>query len=420
MKKSLANNNHWYLFMLFPFVAGIFAMKNYKASWAKNIIWAFVVFFGLSFGFAKEIFQGTETSDVFRYTDQVKELYKRDLNFSDIVKLYEENQDIDILRITIAIIVSRFTNNEHILLAVFGFIFGYFFTRNIWFVLDRIIGKIKPMTFILLAAYFLVNPFWNINTFRFCTATHVFIYGLLPYLFEGKKKGILVAALSVLIHFSFILPLLILFFYVLLGNRIVIYFIFFLSSLVVSQINIQQFNLVIEANVPENLLERTSTYRDEDSVEDFREGKKGDVVVSSSWHVAIFSKALHWSLMALIILIFYRRKIIERVKKRYLDSLSFNLLFWGVANFMSTLPSGGRYLIIASLSALPLIIFFVQNLYGENYTSKKILIFSPALLFFIIVAIRIGFYYLSVTSIIGNPFFLLITDKNIPLNDLIK
>ena len=421
MAVTYSNKDHWYLFLAFPFLSGILAVKNYRASWAKNIIWAFVVFFGFTFGISEETSTGNGPADINRYVDEMKGLYEKDLSFTDIINLYKKNEDIDILRLTLAIGVSRVTNSHTVLTAVYGLIFGFFFSRNLWFVLDRMREKIKPVALLLLITYALVDPIWNINGFRFYTAIQIFIYGLLPFLFGGKKKSIIISSLSFLVHFSFLLPIGVLILYALLGNRTVIYFIFFLTSIVTSSINIGALNEVIDENAPETLADRTAGYRDEDRVENFREGTGFADTSNTIWYAIYYSKALYWSLMAFLIALFFKRKTIEQQNNnRLLNGLSFALLFWGVANIMSSLPSGGRFLDVAALSALPLLILYVQNQPNEKYLSQKVLLASPALLFFIIVSIRIGFYTLSVNTFLGNPIIVLLIDYNIALNDLIK
>src|SRR6187399_1549775 len=99
MSKTTVNTgySHWYLYLLSPFLAGVLALKNYRASWAKNILWAFIVFFGFTFGAANEI---SGASDIFRYTAEIEKMYKVNLSFNDIKKLYSENKDIDVLKLT--------------------------------------------------------------------------------------------------------------------------------------------------------------------------------------------------------------------------------------------------------------------------------------------------------------------------------
>jgi hypothetical protein len=50
-----------------------------------------------------------------------------------------------------------------------------------------------------------------------------------------------------------------------------------------------------------------------------------------------------------------------------------------------------------------------------------IILVSPALFLFIVVAVRIGLYSMSVTSIMGNPILaFFFTEQNISLNDLMR
>lgn len=420
MAVTYQNKDHWYLFLLFPFLAGVVAIKNYKASWAKNIIWAFIVFYGFTISISNESSKNDKTADINRYAMQVRDLYKTDLKFQDIVKLYKDNEDIDILKLTIAIVISRVTDSPQVLAGVFGLIFGFFFSRNIWFVIERINGKMKPVVLLLLIAYVLVDPFWNINGFRFHTATQVFIYGLLPFIFEGKKKGIFTSALSILVHFSFMLPLGILILYSFFGNRTMIYFIFFLASIVNSGINIEALNNFISENVPGAVADRTATYRNEEKVDEFRSGIEDPDATPVNWYMRLYTMALQWPLIVFLSILFFKRKKMALVNKRFMSSLSFTLLFFGVANIMASLPSGGRFLAIATLSALPLIIFYIQDIPNEKYLTNKVMIASPALLLFIIVSIRIGFLTISVNTLIGNPLVVIFTEYNIALDELIK
>ena len=226
MVVTYQNKDHWYLFLLLPFLAVIMAIRSFRTSWAKNIIWAFVVFYGFTFSITAPVSKDGASPDINRNTDQVINLYESNISFIDIAKLYRDNTDIDILQLTISIAVSFITDSPRVLTAVFGLVFGFFYSRNIWFVIERMQGKLKLTAILLLVAYALIDPIWNINGFRFFTAAQVYIYGLLPFIFDGKKKGILISALSILVHFAFLLPVGVLLLYVIVGNRTLIYFIY--------------------------------------------------------------------------------------------------------------------------------------------------------------------------------------------------
>ena len=420
MEATYQNKDHWYLFLLLPFLAVIMAIRSFRTSWAKNIIWAFVVFYGFTFSILLPVSKDGVSADINRNTDEITNLYQSNIGFSDIPKLYQDNTNIDILQLTISIAVSLVTDSPRVLTAVFGLVFGFFYSRNIWFVIERMNGKLKQTAIVLLIAYALINPIWNINGFRFFTAAQVFIYGLLPFLFDGKKKGILISALSILVHFSFLLPVGVLLLYVILGNRTLIYFIFFLASLLSTGINIVAFNNLVESSVPKVLADRTATYRNEDTVEELQSGTAYSDSPQRNWYMNLYNAGLQWPLTAFLAILFFKRKKMALFDKNFLSSLSFSFLFLGVANIMTSLPSGGRFITVAMFSALPLVILYVQNFPGEKYLTHKVMIALPALLLFIIVSIRIGFLTISVNTIMGNPIVALFTDYNIALDEIIK
>ena len=420
MVATYQNKDHWYLFLLLPFLAVIMAIRSFRTSWAKNIIWAFVVFYGFTFSISAPVGKEAGSADINRNTDQVTNLYESNLGFAGIAKLYRDNTDIDILQLTISIAVSFITDSPRVLTAVFGLVFGFFYSRNIWFVLERMNGKLKLTAILLLVAYSLIDPIWNINGFRFFTAAQVYIYGLLPFIFDGKKKGILISAISILVHFAFLLPVGVLLLYVIVGNRTLIYFIFFLASLVSTGINIVAFNNFVESSIPGVLADRTATYRNEDAVEELQSGAVQADVPQRNWYINLYNAGLQWPLTAFLVILFFKRRTMALFNKRFLSSLSFSFLFLGVANILASLPSGGRFITVAMFSALPLIILYVQNFPKEKYLTHKVMIALPALLLFIIVSIRIGLFTISVNTLIGNPFVVLFTDYNIALDEIIK
>lgn len=401
------------LFVIWPVLAVASAFRNYKSSWAKNILWCFVAFYGFCFA----IGEGNKGSDINRYVDELKQLHTVELTIPGAIEYFEDSGEIDVLRTFIAVSLSRITDSQAVLTLVFGIIFGFFFSRNIWYVLDRLEGKLQPITILLLICLLLTIPIWSINGFRMWTAAQMFIYGLLPFLFEGKKDRIFFAFASIMVHFSFIVPVGILMAYLVLGNRLVFYFSFFVLTLFVSEINLDAFNNIIESYAPEVVQERTSSYRSEKIVDEYREGPEEKIV----WYAIWYRKALHWSLMGFFTVLFFKGKSFFNQNKGWLNLFCFALLIYGATNLLSSLPSGGRYYSLASFFALTLIVLYVQNRKHDAVMRNFILAATPALLLFVIVAVRVGFYSISATAVLGNPiiaFFL--TDSHLSLNDFMK
>lgn len=424
-KKLQGSDSHWFLFILFPFFSLLTAVRGFRAPWAKNIVWAFVVFYGFTFAIGKE----SGDNDIIRYVDELKEMYQKDFSVNEFISYFTEKGEVDLARTLIAVIVSRFSQSQQVLTAVYGFIFGFFFTRNLWYVFDRLKGNLKWLSIIMLLIFFLVNPFWNINGFRFNTAVHIFIFGLLPYLVENKKKSLVFCFLSILMHFSFILPVGILLIYMAMGNRLTAYFSFFIISTFISNINITEFNKLLEDNLPEVFFERSQKYTDEDRVSEFREVRDDETGLAASqvedaiiqnWYVVYYNKALNGSISLILIAMyaFGRRRLLT--SQWLLNMYCFSLLIFGAANIMSSLPSGERFLMIALLVSVALIIFYIQNQPYERYINNCVLIVSPGFVLYAIVALRTGLYSISLTTILGNPALAIFTDYNLSLNDLIK
>jgi hypothetical protein len=100
---------------------------------------------------------------------------------------------------------------------------------------------------------------------------------------------------------------------------------------------------------------------------------------------------------------------------------SFTLVFFGVANILSTLPSGGRFLVIAYLCAVALVTLYVQNRASEKAINRFVLMSAPFLLFYVLIKIRIALLSMSATFVMGNPIIaLFLSGESLSLNDFLK
>ncbi len=402
-----------FLFLIWPLLAVASAFRNYQANWGKNILWAFVAFYGFAFAIGAE----NQGADIVRYVAEVEYLHGIQMSFDDAIEYFTESGEVDIVKTFIAVVLSRFTGSQPIITLIYGIIFGFFFSRNIWYVLERLQGKIELITAILLVCFFLVIPIWNMNGFRMWTAAHVFIYGLLPYLYEGKRSGALIASLSILIHFSFIVPVGILYMHMFFGNRLTIYFAFFVATFFISEIDLSAFNNIVESYAPEIIQERTEGYRGETYVENYREDSRS----STAWYVSWHGRALKWSVMGFLVIIFFKGQSFFKSNREWRRLFAYTLLFYGVANLFSSLPSGSRFISIANLVALALITLYIQNREQEVVMRRFAWAATPALLFYTIVAFRIGLYSMSATAILGNPIVaIFFNGEHISLNDVMR
>jgi hypothetical protein len=214
-------------YVFFPFFSFLLSLIYYKSSWFKNALWLFIIYYGFSLSFL-------ETIDAFDYKEGFEEIVRKSANsisFFDIIDPVETGT-IDFLVPSINYLLSLFTSNYHFLFGFYGFIFGYFYSRNFDFIISQIPRNYsaKVTVLILFAACYI--GFWNINGFRFWVATHIFTYGLINFIFLNKRvKGLFFLVSPLIVHFSFALPLAVFILYRLVPtySKLFLVFIFILS-----------------------------------------------------------------------------------------------------------------------------------------------------------------------------------------------
>ena len=119
-------------YLLLPFVSFVFVLREYKSSWFKNALWFFIVFFGFSMSYVDTI-----DAHVYRI---VFEEYARFKDFSSFTDVFDSSKTgkIDFVNSLINYVLAIFTTNYHFLFGTYALIFGFFYSRNIDFVLKQI------------------------------------------------------------------------------------------------------------------------------------------------------------------------------------------------------------------------------------------------------------------------------------------
>ena len=396
-------------FIVWPFLAMIESIRNYREPWAKNGIWLFVIFFGFTF-------VPRAGNDSMGYIVRLQELHNADVSLSQVLgMLYKDGSKyLDVIQTLITYLVSRVTGDYRILFAVSGAIFGFFFSRNIWSLIMATEGKLGAIEKILLVLLALVIPLWYINGVRFWTAAHIFIYGAIQILLYGRMKGFLIASISVLMHFSFILPVGILGLYLLIGNRTRLYVILFAASLFISEINPLSVRDFLLSFLPDFLHARVYSYTSENLIEAFRE-----IYALNNWYVRWHEAAIKIGVSALLFGIYFFGKGHWKEKK-VVNLYSFALLFAAIANSISSISSLGRFVIVSYMFSLASIFMFYVTASPTHPTRKLFYLLMPVFLFYFVVVMRTGFDNTGVLAIISNPIFAPLSLDDIALIDLIK
>lgn len=397
ISQSKKNTFYAYLtFWVWPFFGLMYAIRNVRASYVKNIVWLFVAFFGYTFNISND------DADVNRYKQSLNRLYKQnDQPYMDLLVEPYKNKGIysgtDIYAHIVTLTFSRFTNDFRLFYGFIGFVFGYFYSRCLFYLLDYVQNqKLKWLTVLLLMTLGLVIPFWNINGYRYFTAAMIFLLASLKIIFERKYRFIFLALTSVLVHFSFVFAFAILLIYLLLGNRVWLYAGFLFISMFFANINPQTINE--NASIaPKFMKNKVTAYTNEEYTLKVQENEIGN-----NWYVNGSGYALQFVIYALIIwiLIHRRRYFCSGLEK---PLMSFGMLLLASANVVSKVPSMGRFYVLANFILVTAFILIIQQYWQPRLVNRMGALVILPLSLFIIVSIRIGFDFIGLNTLFLNP-----------------
>ncbi len=411
--RTKAELYYYISFLVWPFGVMLASLQTREYPWSKNIFWLFCFFFGYTFIIQSD---SLVTADSVAYAEALYRYAYSDLSFRELWQTFysESTNYIDILQPIITYLVSRVTSNPSVLFAVFGLIFGYFYSRNLWFVIDRVKGEITLPLFIFLLTLGLINPIWNINGIRMWTAAQIFVFGALPYLVDGDKKKLIWAGVSILMHFSFIFPVCILLAFLVIRDRTNIFMILFILTSFIKELDLEMVRSSLSF-LPDIFQHRINSYTGADYAE-----LVGSRSESYNWYKAYSLKVLAWVSYALVIFVYFfcRKKL--QSNKSLVTLFSYSLLLYGCANVFSLVPSGGRFLVVATIFLFSFFVLFFSEMDKVKAFRFISVLSVPLLLLFCVVAIRTGMDYYGLNTLIGNPFTAFFIEDTTPLIDIIK
>lgn len=130
---------------------------------------------------------------------------QQDFNSALVWQMYKDGSLTDVYLIFVYAILKQYTSNPKVLFGVLGLVMGIFSYLSIK-QLYTIRKDGNNRHFYLIAfLYMLAVSFFNVNGIRFWTATSVFSYYVLQYLYFNKKYAIVGVMLTPLIHFGYII-----------------------------------------------------------------------------------------------------------------------------------------------------------------------------------------------------------------------
>ncbi len=382
----------YFLFLAWPFFSLFYSFFDYKSRSFRNILWLFTIFFGYTFVISNE------GMDANFYRRTLEEFHNSQISWSSFMALLIEGQvgRGDYIQPIITFLVSRFTDDYRILFALFGLILGFFYASNISILLNEVDKRVPIHAIPFLIFFSLLVPFWLINGFRFWTATHVFVYGVLRFSISQGKWYILVALCSVLIHFSFIIPtgiMLGLIFFRKFGYLIMA---FFALSYVFRGYDIYSF-LSYLPELPAVLNQRIGDYVHPDYIDIVERGKERTV-----WFLRLRGLLLvNLVAFSFVVIFGFMRRAVEKYQLDLMFYLSVAL--FGVANILSAFPSMGRLFTVSSLLLLATVSMLCQYERNNLWLKRLCIVTLLPITFYCIIELRMGMDYMGLNTFLLNP-----------------
>jgi hypothetical protein len=334
--QSAVNSKYYILlFILWPFLAFVTAVANYRQKESRKVVFTYLVYFGLTI----IVGAGMDSS---AYAENLK--FNASLPFSDFFKivggLYTSDTSVDIIEPLISFVISRFTSDYRILFATFAAIFGFFYLKSINLLYTRYQAKPGWNSLIYMVYFTTIVSIININGFRMWTASWVFFYGAYYVILYGERRYLLLTIGSCLIHWSFISANIVLLIYFFVGNRNLIYLPIMLASFVLPN-SLSPFFNSISMRLGGGIQSRYSGYTNEEYIMSVQEHAE-----QTKMFVSLSKEMIFYYLIMIIALIYiFNNKLIKDKAEKNL--LSFLILFLSFVNFGKGIPSfGNRFQIV--------------------------------------------------------------------------
>ena len=91
-----------------------------------------------------------------------------------------------------------------------------------------------------------------------------------------------------------------------------------------------------------------------------------------------------------------------------------------VANVLSVIPSGSRYMIISNLFLAGFFFVFIQRMRSKYWINKLNLFLIFPIIFFLVIQIRLGLDYTGYNALLSNPMLAAYFENKVSLFSLIK
>jgi len=381
-------------FVIAPFLSFITALFRLKK---ERNIWV-IFFFYLVFGICFTINQKTGFDSI-RYVEFFNSI-NANSSLSDIYisNIINNGVDSEVYFPIVACIAKHISgDNYHIMFLLFAVVFSVFTVKAIKIFYEAYHPQ-KWWLYTLAITLLITNNFiFNINGMRFWTAAWMLAYGVLSFCVNKDKIGLVWILITPLIHSTFLFPITILLVSFFFGKAERVWILFLWLSVPFSYLSLEMIPF-ISAYIPDIYISKFDFYTDTHYIEQRASG----VGFTYLENFLITCKML---VEAFVLYKLYKIKKHDEdwIFRRFFE---FTIMFVTLSNFLSPIPSVGRYIIVG----FPFVLFFVwTNLNRQLFRNCLILLaitmsFSILDLFLkkVLPTIPSDIFYMNIISLISD------------------
>lgn len=361
--KGNTNKEVLLLFFLQPFIAFLMALSNLRGRYSFKVIMLFFVLFGYTF------IAHNETADSYGYVEDFKSFRNVGTsNYFNAIKEYFtfESSVKDIYALSSNYLVSRMTDSYHFLLALWAFVFSFFFLKSFRFLIDRPEWNKSVVVIIITFLFFYSNPITNINGVRFWTAAWVGVYAIFEIIINKNYRYLLLALLTPLIHITYISFVVVMLVYLISIKYDKLWVIVFIISFFVGNIAIELLQ-GYSGYLPKVLQNLVWSYTMSGKALQRMDG------INLPLYAMVFNKLPYFFINGLIFMFISKSRVIKKNSYAYSGYL-FILVWMSFVNFTLPIPSfGGRFFVLG----IPFIMYVSLIMYRKIPQIKTLFLFAP-------------------------------------------
>ena len=354
------------VFLINPFAAFLLSIVNiYKRS-SRVIIFLWFVLFGFMFlpfevtGDSYRYYQEFTNYQPYQFSSIIGEYFSFDSNVKDLYSSFS------------FWLIKSLTDNYHFLFAFWAIVFGFFYIKSLKYATNLFNNEYKLLSYILILFFMFSNPIYNINGVRFWTASWIGVYCAFKIFHENKYQYILLALLTIFVHGSFIIYLIILLLGICLQRNYKFVFILYALSFFFTFLSVFDVLDSFRDGLPTFIGNYIDSYMREDVL-----AEKQKTIDSLPLYARVFHYAPHYFINILCsILLFehYKRRINLRGSKITI----FMLLVLSISNISSLIAPAISVRFI-QLSIPIIVVLWMLNI--ETMSRYKIVVMCIPLVF---------------------------------------